>query len=52
MCIRDSDGAVVTDFDIIDIISNLSDHLPIIVKCLVNPTVVNSIGENVITRGL
>ena len=40
-----SDGAVVTDFDIIDISSNLSDHLPIIVKCLVNSTVVNSIGE-------
>jgi len=35
---------VVTDFDIIDIISNLSDHMPIIVKCLVNSTVVNSIG--------
>jgi len=34
-----SDGAVVTDFDIIDISSNLSDHLPMIVKCLVNSTV-------------
>jgi len=49
-----SDGAVVTDFDIIDISSNFSDHLPIIVKCLVNSTVVNSrpIGENVTTLGL
>jgi len=47
-----SDGVVVTDFDIIDISSNLSYHLPIIVKCLVNSTVVNSIGKNVITLGL
>ena len=36
---------MVTDFDIFDISSNLSDHWPIIVKCLVNSTVVNSIGE-------
>jgi len=36
---------VVTDFDIIDISSNLSDHLPKIVKCLVNASVVNSISE-------